>query len=190
MKLFKKNLLSGDTDLDMDDVIDVKTAEIISELGADNNSLKANHPAPAAKAPPPVTQQPAQKPVQQPAQPPQARQPQSAQPRQRPKPAPMKYGIQEAIELVNQLPTDAPEIIVPVVVKTLESAGIQLTEIIIDAEHHEEIIETQSIEMLEKIEALESQINKLNEEVMILNNELEQTTRVKQLLQSAIPKGK
>lgn len=92
------------------------------------------------------------------------------------------YGIQHAIDLINTLPDAAPELMIPVVIKTLESVNIRVEDIIGDATEREEIIESNSIELITKIESLEAEINSLNDQVMTLNTELESITHVRSLL--------
>jgi hypothetical protein len=92
------------------------------------------------------------------------------------------YGIQQAIDLINTLPDASPELMIPVVIKTLESVNIRVEDIIGDATEREEVIESNSIELITKIESLEAEINSLNDQVMTLNTELESITHVRSLL--------
>jgi hypothetical protein len=96
------------------------------------------------------------------------------------------YGIQETIELINSLPSVDPELMMPVVIKTLESAKINVNDIITDAAQREEIIETRSMDLINNIETLEAKIAELNDEVMALNTELEDIANVKNLLLSSL----
>jgi len=92
------------------------------------------------------------------------------------------YGIQDAIELMRKLPNVNSDIVVTVVRKTLESANIQVNEIVSDAQKRETEIEDRSDQLIMEIEKLESKISELNEEITELNAEIEETTKVKDLL--------
>lgn len=92
------------------------------------------------------------------------------------------YGIQEAIELIRKLPNVNTDIVITVVIKTLESANISVDKIIKDAQAREHKIEDRSGRLISKIESLEAEIAELNEEITQLNSDLEETNRVKDLL--------
>ena len=100
----------------------------------------------------------------------------------RPSPVASGYGIQEAIELIRKLPNVNTDIVINVVIKTLESANISVDKIIKDAQGRESKIEDRSGRLISKIEALEAEISELNEEITLMNTELEETNRVKELL--------
>jgi len=92
------------------------------------------------------------------------------------------YGIQDAIELIRQLPNVNTDIVISVVIKTLESANIQVTDIISDAEEREKSIENRNEELATKTDRLEKQITDLAEEIQRLNTDFDETTKVKNLL--------
>ena len=71
---------------------------------------------------------------------------------------------------------------IPVVIKTLESANIHLDDIIQDAEKHEKILETRSMRLISKIELLESKVAAMNDRVLHLNENIEEITNVKHML--------
>jgi len=96
------------------------------------------------------------------------------------------YGIQEAIELIRKLPNVNTEIVITVVIKTLESANISVDKIIKDAQAREHKIEDRSGRLISKIESLEAEIAELNEEITQLNSDLEETNRVKDLLMRSL----
>lgn len=108
-----------------------------------------------------------------------------AQTAQQPYASPL-YGIQETIELIRSLPVATPEVVIPVVIRTLESAKINVNDIITDAAQREEVIESRSVDLINNIEMLEAKIAQLNDEVMALNTELEDIANVKNLLLSAL----
>lgn len=99
---------------------------------------------------------------------------------------PPQYGIQETINLIHSLPEATPDVIIPVVIKTLESANINVNDIITDAAHREEAIESRSVDLVNSIEALEAKIAELNDEVLALNGELEDIAGVKNLLLNSL----
>jgi hypothetical protein len=96
------------------------------------------------------------------------------------------YGIQEAIELIRRLPNVNTDIVITVVIKTLESANISVDKIIKDAQAREHKIEDRSGRLISKIESLEAEIAELNEEITHLNTDLEETNRVRELLLRSI----
>jgi uncharacterized small protein (DUF1192 family) len=95
------------------------------------------------------------------------------------------YGIEDAIALMRKLPNVNSEITITVVKKTLESANIQVEEIISDAEHKESQIENRTDELSKEIAELQERIGHLNEEITELTADLKETTKVKNLLVGA-----
>jgi uncharacterized small protein (DUF1192 family) len=95
------------------------------------------------------------------------------------------YGIEDAIELMRKLPNVNSEITITVVRKTLESANIQVEQIISDAERKETQIETRTDELSKEIAELQDRISHLNEEITELTADLKETTKVKNLLVGA-----
>ena len=95
------------------------------------------------------------------------------------------YGIEDAIALMRKLPNVNSEITITVVKKTLESANIQVEEIISDAERKESQIETRTDELSKEIAELQERIGRLNEEITELTADLKETTKVKTLLVGA-----
>ena len=96
------------------------------------------------------------------------------------------YGIQEVIDLMRTLPDVDPEFVMPIVIKTLESARINVDSIIKEATQCEESIENNCVDLISKIETLELQIAKMNDEIMVLNEELDNISSVKNLLLGAM----
>jgi len=92
------------------------------------------------------------------------------------------YGIEDAIALMRKLPNVNSEITITVVRKTLESANIQVEEIISDAERKESQIETRTDELSKEIAELQDRIERLNGEITELTADLKETTKVKNLL--------
>lgn len=100
------------------------------------------------------------------------------------------YGIEDAIALMRKLPNVNSEITITVVKKTLESANIQVEEIISDAERKENQIETRTKQLSTEISELQNRIEHLNEEINELTSDLKETTKVKSLLVGAAEEEK
>jgi len=100
------------------------------------------------------------------------------------------YGIQDAIELMRQLPNVDTDIVISVVIKTLESANIQVSEIILDAKDREMRIEGRRGALIKNIEQLEMKISGLSEEITGLSADFEETEKVKELLVASLEKEK
>lgn len=102
------------------------------------------------------------------------------------KPAPSQsYGIEDAIELMRKLPNVNSDITITVVKKTLESANIQVSQIISDAERKENQIENRTSQLTQEINELEERIARLNGEITELTADLKETSKVKTLLVGA-----
>ena len=87
---------------------------------------------------------------------------------------------------MHTLPDVDPEFVMPIVIKTLESARINVDSIIKEATQCEESIENNCVDLISKIETLELQIAKMNDEIMVLNEELDNISSVKNLLLGAM----
>jgi chromosome segregation ATPase len=95
------------------------------------------------------------------------------------------YGIEDAIALMRKLPNVNSEITITVVKKTLESANIQVEQIISDASRKESQIETRTAQLSKEINELQDRIAHLNDEINELTSDLKETTKVKILLTGA-----
>ncbi|KPJ88093.1 MAG: hypothetical protein AMJ53_17265 [Gammaproteobacteria bacterium SG8_11] len=95
------------------------------------------------------------------------------------------YGIEDAIALMRKLPNVNSEITITVVKKTLESANIQVEEIIADAKRKESQIENRTDQLSKEISELQDRIRHLNVEIDELTTDLKETTKVKNLLVGA-----
>lgn len=95
------------------------------------------------------------------------------------------YGIEDAIALMRKLPNVNSEITITVVKKTLESANIQVEEIISDAARKESQIEERTEQLSKEISELQDRIARLNGEISELTSDLKETTKVKNLLLGA-----
>lgn len=192
MKFFNKNNDSGML-FGASDIINDETAAIISELG--NNKASDDLSFEPAKQAQPKSHTSAQQQTQgqtqtSPQQHTSSSQQTSPKPTQATQQAPqaktsgptIKFGIKDAIDLINSLPSENTELVIPVVVKTLESANIHLDEIIEDADKHEKILETRSHRLIEQIEEMEAKVASLSDQVMSMNSQLEEITHVRELL--------
>ena len=95
------------------------------------------------------------------------------------------YGIEDAIALMRKLPNVNSDITITVVKKTLESAHIQVAQIISDAENKEAQIQERTTHLTQEIDQLQNRIATLNEEITSLTADLKETSKVKDLLKSA-----
>lgn len=94
----------------------------------------------------------------------------------------LTYGIQDVVELMRSLPAADPELMMPIVIRTLESANIDVENIINDAAQREEAMEARSVELITQIEDLEEKIANMNNQIMSINDSLEEISSVKNLL--------
>jgi DNA repair exonuclease SbcCD ATPase subunit len=95
------------------------------------------------------------------------------------------YGIQDVVELMQTLPDADPELMMPIVIRTLESANINVSKIISDAAQREETMEAKSVDLISQIEELEEKISAMNDQIMSINDSLEEISNVKNLLLSS-----
>jgi len=93
------------------------------------------------------------------------------------------YGIEEAVGLMRKLPDVDTDVVITVVRKTLESANVRVNEIINDAEKKEGNINKRTNTLTAEIEELQKKITLRNKEISILTKDLQETTKVKKLLQ-------
>lgn len=107
-----------------------------------------------------------------------------------PKTRSFKYGIEDAIQLMRKLPDVNMDIVVTVVKTTLESTSIQVGDIISDAERKEANIHKRTHQLQVEIADFEKRINKRKDEISRLQQDLEETTAVKEHLMLAEQKEK
>lgn len=96
-----------------------------------------------------------------------------------------KYGIDHAVALMRDLPNENSSVIVSVVTRTLESANINVVNIIEDAKNKEAALQAQIQQMNEEIAALEAQIAEKKEQINVSSAVLEETCKVRELLEKA-----
>jgi hypothetical protein len=92
------------------------------------------------------------------------------------------FGIEEAIQLVRQLPSRSTELVMQVVKKTLESVGVDLVKIIEAANDKETSIEKKIGGLRGKIDDLEAQIAGHKKEIAALEAEQREVSMVKERL--------
>ena len=96
-----------------------------------------------------------------------------------------KYSIDHVVALMRDLPSDASDIVVATVTKTLESAGINVQKIVEDARNKETALTAQIEDLNREIDALKKQIADKKEQISVSTAVLEETRRVRGLLESA-----
>ena len=95
-----------------------------------------------------------------------------------------KYGINHVVALMRDLPADASDVVVSTVTKTLESAGIDVLKIIEDASSKEAALTAQIEDLNGEIDELKQQIANKKEQISVSSAVLEETQRVRTLLES------
>jgi hypothetical protein len=100
-------------------------------------------------------------------------------------PAP-RYGIADAIKLLRQLPeTGDVTVLMTIVKRTLETAGIIISDIIDDAQRHRQDIQGRVKRLETEIKKLEDQMRVRTTEVNNLTAQLTETEQVQELLELA-----
>jgi hypothetical protein len=100
-----------------------------------------------------------------------------------------KYGIDHAVALMRDLPNENSSVIVAVVTKTLESANINVANIIDDARAKEAALQTQIKQLNDEIGALEARIAEKKEQISVSTAILQETCKVRELLEKAEKPG-
>jgi hypothetical protein len=96
------------------------------------------------------------------------------------------YGVTDLIRLLKTIPVDQhPDLVVRVVKTTLESVGVQSSQVIDDAVRQEAAIGDRIAGFEREIEALMTQIQDRKDRIAALQVELSETTYAKERLQSA-----
>jgi hypothetical protein len=97
-----------------------------------------------------------------------------------------RYGIDEAIRLMRTLPVDDnPDLVVRVIKRTLESLSVKVPEIIEDAAKRQESLRAKISEHQAAIVQLEREIDARRFDIGRLEDELSETTQVRERLQLA-----
>ena len=96
-----------------------------------------------------------------------------------------KYGIDHVVALMRDLPDTNRDVVVAVVTKTLESANINIVNIIHDAAQKEQSLETEIHQLKDEIKSLQSQIAEKEEKISVSTAILEETQKVKSLLEKS-----
>ena len=97
----------------------------------------------------------------------------------------LSYGIEEAIILMRDLPTEPIELVVKVVKTTLESIDVQVSDIIDDAKAKEKNIENRITQLSSEISNYEEKIKNLKDSINLLEKDQAETKRVKEHLMLA-----
>lgn len=101
-------------------------------------------------------------------------------------PAKPTYGIQNAIELMRQLPSDNVPLVVEVVKKTLESLHVDIGSIITDAERKRARIDDRVVNLQAEIDDFEEEIAARKDEIEALTADRDETKTVKERLELAL----
>jgi len=96
-----------------------------------------------------------------------------------------KYGIDHVVALMRDLPDDNRDVVVAVVTKTLESANINIANIINDAANKEQLLESEIHQLKDEIKTLQAQIAEKEEKISVSTAILEETQKVKRLLEDS-----
>lgn len=96
-----------------------------------------------------------------------------------------KYSIDHVVALMRDLPADASDIVVATVTKTLESAGINVLKIVEDAGNKETALTVQINDLNSEIDELKRQIADKKEQISVSSAVLEETKRVRELLENS-----
>lgn len=105
-------------------------------------------------------------------------------------PAKPTYGIQNAIELMRQLPSDNVPLVVEVVKKTLESLHVDIGSIIADAERKRARIDDRVVNLQTEIDDFEEEIAARKDEIEALTADRDETKTVKERLELALQPAK
>jgi len=93
------------------------------------------------------------------------------------------YDIEKAVQLMSGLPDGDPQLVVTIVQQTLESMGVDVSDIILNAEEKEGRLNEQHKQLRSSIQQLETQIADKNQQIKSLLEDLKKTSTVKQQLQ-------
>jgi hypothetical protein len=97
-----------------------------------------------------------------------------------------RYGVNDAIKLLRQLPeTGDVTVLMTIVKKTLETAGIKVSDIITDAQEHRQKIHGKIQRLETEIRKLEKLMTARNREIKLLTEQLTETEQVQELLELA-----
>lgn len=90
-----------------------------------------------------------------------------------------RYSIDDAIELIRQLPSEPDAATMAVICKTLESAQIKTADILQDAHHKEKKIRRQHSGIEQEIASLQAQIDERQKQLAELADSLDELTEIK-----------
>src|SRR5687767_9644433 len=156
-------------------------------FGGKDENEKPQEGAEEQKPQPPQASPPAAK---QPSQPPREKshglqEPKVVVPQLSSKPQP-KYGIDDAIKLMRTLPVDENvDLVVRVIKRTLESLDVKVPEIVDDAKKRQDSLRTKIAEYQAAIVQFEREIDARRHEIGRLEDELAETTTVRERLELA-----
>lgn len=98
--------------------------------------------------------------------------------------APVRVGIDHAIQLIRSLPTDKNvDLVVTVLKTTLESLGIRVVDIINDAVQRQKDLQGRVGQLKGEIQMLEKEIDQRTQEIVRLEAAHAETTKVREYLE-------
>lgn len=101
-----------------------------------------------------------------------------------------RYGIDDAIELLRQLPESEDHHTMSVICKTLESAQIRMSDLLQDARQKEQKLKQQHKGLEQDIEQLQAKIDDRRKQLKQLSESLEEVTRIKARFEQGVGKPK
>lgn len=101
-----------------------------------------------------------------------------------------RYGIDDAIELLRQLPESEDHQTMSVICKTLESAQIRMSDLLQDARQKEQKLKQQHKGLEQDIEQLQAKIDDRRKQLKQLSESLEEVTRIKARFEQGLGKPK
>ena len=101
-----------------------------------------------------------------------------------------RYGIDDAIQLLRQLPESEDHQTMSVVCKTLESAQISMSDLLQDARQKEQKLKQQHKGLEQEIEQLQSKMDDRRKQLKQLSESLEEVTRIKARFEQGLDKPK
>ena len=104
--------------------------------------------------------------------------------------SPARYGIDDAIQLLRQLPESEDHRTMRVVCKTLESTQIRMSDLLEDARQKEQKLKQQHKGLEQEIEQLQAKMDDRRKQLKQLSESLEEVARIKTRFEQGLDKPK
>jgi len=101
-----------------------------------------------------------------------------------------RYGIDDAIQLLRQLPESEDHHTMSVICKTLESAQIRMSDLLQDARQKEQKLKQQHKGLEQEIEQLQAKMDDRRKQLKQLSESLEEVTRIKARFEQGLGRPK